>query len=105
MEINASGAQEKVCARFGVEAVPAPGYLKVGIARNIRNGLQPIYGLRTKPAGDTTGWYICAGHEWSEAADFFVPLRAEHLLSWCPQAIPYLQLPPGWRLLIAPDYE
>ncbi len=36
---------------------------------------------------------------------FFVPLHVEHLGEWCPEAVPYLALPPGWRFLLAPDYE
>jgi hypothetical protein len=28
-----------------------------------------------------------------------------HLGDWCPTAIPYLGLPPGWRFLIASDHE
>jgi hypothetical protein len=41
----------------------------------------------------------------SEEKDFFVPLHVEHLGEWCPQVLSYLGLPPGWRFLIAPDYE
>jgi hypothetical protein len=57
------------------------------------------------PEGDTTGWYIWGGEEWSEDPEFFVLLYVEHLDSWCPEVIPYLQLPPGWRFLLAPGYE
>lgn len=65
----------------------------------------PINGLRHPPEGDTTGWYIWAGEELSTATDFFVPLHVVHLDEWCPGAIPYLGLPPGWRFLIADGYE
>jgi hypothetical protein len=97
--------QQSFCARFGVGPVPSPDHLKVGVARNVKDGIQPINGMRIAPEGDTTGWYIWAGEECSEAPDFFVPLHVKHLTTWCPQVIPYLQLPPGWRFLIAPNYE
>lgn len=97
--------QQAVCVRFGADACPSPADQKVGIARNVRTGLQPINGLRISPEGDTTGWYIWAGEEWSDAPDFFVPLHVAHLDTWCPEVIPYLQLPPGWRFQIAPGHE
>lgn len=96
--------QESVCNRFDATPMACPPHLKVGIARNVREGVEPINGLRVKPVGDTTGWYIWAG-EWSDDPDFFVPLHAKHLSSWCPLVIPYLQLPTGWRFLLAPEYE
>src|SRR5437868_11745199 len=105
MSMNTSEKQRVVCARFNVEPVPAPAGLKVGIALNVRDGLQPLNGLRCVPEGDTSGWYIWAGEEWSDDPEFFVPLHIEHLETWCPQAIPYLQLPPGWRFLVAPGHE
>jgi hypothetical protein len=105
MDTSIVEGQQELCARFAVQPVPAPSHLKVGIALNVKQGLQPINGLRIRPEGDTTGWYIWAGDTCSDDPDFFVPLHVEHLASWCPQVIPYLQLPPGWRFLIAPDYE
>ena len=67
--------------------------------------MAPINGLRHPPEGDTTGWYIWAGENLSADADFFVPLCVVHLDEWCPEAIPYLGLPPGWRFLIADGHE
>jgi hypothetical protein len=77
----------------------------VGISLNVKNGLQPINGLRHPPEGDTTGWYIWAGEDFSDDPDFFVPLHVKHLNEWCPEIVKYLGLPPGWRFLIANDYE
>ncbi|MFI5125048.1 MAG: hypothetical protein ACHQDF_06975 [Chitinophagales bacterium] len=53
----------------------------------------------------TTGWYLWSGEEFSEDPNFFVPLHVEHLKEWCPEIIKYLRLAPGWRFLIAPNYE
>lgn len=97
--------QREICRRFGVEPFPAPGDLKVGIALNVKDGGFPIQGIRHPPQGDTTGWYIYAGEEISKDPDFFVPLHVEHLIRWCPVVIPYLQLPPGWAFVLAPNYE
>jgi hypothetical protein len=97
--------QRDICKRFGVEPCPAPPGLKVGIARNVKEQILPLQAIRHPPQGDTTGWYIFAGEEMSRDPDFFVPLHVEHLDQWCPLVIPYLQLPPGWGVVLAPDYE
>lgn len=101
----ATPAQRLLCSRFGVTPFAATADLKVGVARNVRDGVWPINGMRHPPQGDTTGWYIWAGEELSDADDFFVPLHVGHLAEWCPMVLPYLALPPGWRFLVAPDYE
>lgn len=85
--------------------MPAAASEKVGIARNVRSGLLPINGIRIRPEHGTTGWYIWAGEEMSEAADFFEPLHVAHLEEWCPLVLPYLELPAGWRFQVAPGYE
>jgi hypothetical protein len=97
--------QLAICTRFGVTAVPSPGEFKVGIAHNVKEGLQPLNALRHPPEGDTTGWYIWAGGEPDDDPEFFEPLHVSHLAKWCPEIVPYLLLPPGSRVLIAPGYE
>lgn len=97
--------QHAVCRKYGASWFGAPEHLKVGIARNVRTGLMPLNGLRHPPEGDTTGWYIWAGEELSDAPDFFEPLHVAHLAEWCPAALKYLGLPPGWRFLTAGAYE
>jgi len=102
---QAQDDQRATAERFGAEPVPVDTALKVGIARNVRTELQPLNALRHRPEGDTSGWYIWAGEDLSEDPDFFVPLHITHLAEWCPQILPYLALPPGWRVLLAPGYE
>ena len=97
--------QKDVCKKYDAEFYPSPSNLKVGISTNIREGIVPINGFRHPPEGDTTGWYIYAGEELSTAPGFFKPLHVEHLDDWCPQIKKFLGLPPGWRFLIAGDYE
>jgi len=101
----ASDEQIQVCNRFGGDIVDAPPHMKVGIARNVKSGLMPINGLRHPPEGDTTGWYIWAGEDYSTDPAFFLPVHVEHLEDWCPQILKYLALPPGWRFLVADGYE
>jgi hypothetical protein len=97
--------QKEICEKFGAAFLSSPLNLKVGIALNVRDAIYPINGLRHPPEGDTTGWYIWAGEEFSEDPDFFVPLHVEHLNEWCPEVVKYLGLAPGWRFLIAQAYE
>lgn len=98
-------SQRAVCAKYEAEFCPAPSYEKLGIAESVRTGGLPVNGLRHLPAGDTSGWYVWAGEEMSADADFFKPLHIEHLDEWCPRIQKYLGLAPGWRFLIADDYE
>jgi hypothetical protein len=76
----------------------------VGISLDVKSGIMPLNGLRHHPVGGTSGWYIWAG-EYSAADDFFKPLHANHLSGWLPAVEPYLALAPGWRFLIADDYQ
>jgi hypothetical protein len=45
-----------------------------------------------------TGWFIWAG-EYRDDEGFFEPLHARHMSDVCPAAVPFLELPPGWRFL------
>lgn len=77
----------------------------MSIARNVHSALWPANGLRHTEEDDTSGWYIPAREDLPDDDDFFAPLHVEHLRQWRPQVLPYLELPPGWRFLIAPGYE
>ena len=96
--------QLDVCAKYRVAPVEVSPSEKLGVAENVKTGLLPINGMRIEPGKDTCGWYIWAGKELSQAADFFLPLHAAHLGGWCQEAIPFLLLPPGWRFLIADNH-
>lgn len=106
MEPTVERLQQETCRKHNARCVPSPAHLKVGIAENVKERLYPVNGLRIPPEGDTTGWYIWAGQgEPSTDPNFFKPLHVAHVKDWCPDVIPYLGLPPGWRFLIAPGYE
>lgn len=104
MESELTEIQLAVCEKFSAEFLESPGNLKVGISENVKLGEYPIHGLRHRPAGDTTGWYIWAG-EYSEDPDFFKPVHVKHINSWNPLILPYLGLAPSWRFLITEKYE
>jgi hypothetical protein len=97
--------QFKICEKYGARPVDAPPHLKVGVAANVRSDKTPVNGLRHIPVGDTSGWYLWAGEELSSEPDFFRPVHVKHLNEMRPEVLKYLALPPGWRFLIADDYE
>ena len=90
-----------VCESVGAKPEPCSGDSKVGLARGARSQL-PIHGMRVRPGAGVTGWFIWAG-EYSEADDFFEPVHVVHLAEVCPAALPFLDLPPGWRFLTDGD--
>lgn len=69
-------------------------------ATHRRRSIRPQEQQLANPRGGT--W---AGEELSSDPEFFVPLHVAHLEVWCPEVIPFLGLPPGWRFLIADGYE
>lgn len=105
MNFDVERSQKELCRKYGVVYCPSPNEQKVGVTPSVRKGAEPINGLRHPPQGDTTGWYIWAGEEFSEDPNFFEPLHVKHLSEWCPAVQKYLGLPPGWRFLIASNYE
>ena len=100
-----SPEQMTICQKYGVSPFDAPPHLKAGVAANVSSALIPLNGLRHPPESGTSGWFLWAGEEFSTAADFFKPVHIEHLSDMRPEVLKYLALPPGWRFLIAGDYE
>jgi hypothetical protein len=93
----------EICQRFCAEYMQPDDGQKVGIALDSL-GKVPLHALRRYPENSTCGWYIYGG-ELSAEADFFQPLHVGHLAERCPDIVPYLALPPGWRVLLAPGHE
>jgi hypothetical protein len=100
-----SKERKLICEKYGSLFIDSPESLKIGISKNVKDGIWPINGMRHPLEGDTTGWYIWAGEEFSTDPDFFVPLHVEHLNEWNPIVLKYLGLAPGWRFLVTDDYE
>ena len=97
--------QRHVCKQYCTEYFPSYSELKLGIARNMKDGIEPINGFRHQPSDDTCGWFIYGGKKLSQDDDFFVPLHVAHIHEWSPSVVKFLGLPPGWRFLIAGNYE
>jgi hypothetical protein len=97
-------AQRDVCRRFRAVHHPVSNEVKAGLAL-VTIHHRPLNALRHRPSGDTSGWYIWGGSGPSKASDFFQPVHVGHLSDLCPEIVPYLGLPPGWRVLLAPGYE
>jgi hypothetical protein len=64
----------------------------------------PLNGLRHPAVGESNGWYIWCGEDFSEAPGFFAPLHAKHVYEDHPELTKLLGLPPGYRFLLAGDY-
>ena len=97
-------SQKEICLKYGVESIPSHEDEKLGIALETI-GKIPINGLRLKAENGTCGWYIWCGEQFSEDSDFFKPLHVKHINKYLPVIEKYLSLPPGYRFLIAGDYE
>lgn len=78
----------------------------VGIARSRHAGLLPLNAIRHPVEGQSNGWYVWRGDDISQDQDdFFVPCHVEHLPDDVREVVPYLALPPGWGVVLAPGYE
>ncbi|WP_223645486.1 hypothetical protein [Corallococcus sp. EGB] len=99
--------QIAVCDQYGAEFVDSPENMKIGIADNVKSGLLPINGLRHPIENGTAGWYIWAGKGDipQDDPDFFKPMHVAHLPRICPGIVRFLGLAPGWRFLVAGDYQ
>jgi hypothetical protein len=102
-------AQRAVCEKYGTPHQPPRYDRKVGV--NLTGDRYPLNGLR-EPEDDrwdeVSGWWIWSGERsipQDDSGSFFDSLHAWHLPERCPEVLPYLGLPPGWRFLIAPGYE
>ncbi|WP_315823692.1 immunity protein Imm33 domain-containing protein [Paraflavitalea speifideaquila] len=98
--------QKEQCQKYGSEFLESPFNKLVGIAlESFSTFNMPINGLRHPIQSEhSSNWYIWAG-DYSEAGDFFKPVHAVHLLEFCPKALKYLGLAPGWRFLFDNIYE
>jgi hypothetical protein len=100
--------QKSICKKFKAQYCASPLNLRIGISTQLleKDKVYPINGLRMLPESNTTGWYIWNGEgSYSTDEDFFKPLCLHHIKDYCPEIISYLGLAPGWRFLLAPNYE
>lgn len=95
--------QAEFCSENGYEFLASPVFSITGYAVET-SGKLPINGLRHLPVGQTNGWYIWRGEDFSKDENFFSPLHTAHLEKLSPEVIKLLGLPPGSRFLFASDY-
>ena len=96
-----SKSQKMICERYGAYICTPQPNSKVGVSINLPDvNLFPINGLRHPPEGETSGWYIWAGEDFSGDLGFFLPLHLWHLEEWRYETMKFLALPPGYRFLI-----
>ena len=101
--MSETALQNSLCRSHGVQPDIPAGTDKVGIALKTLSD-RPLNGLRHPPQFGSCGWYIWGGTEFPKEDHAFAPLHAEHLSEYCPDAIQFLGLPPGWRFLTDGDY-
>jgi hypothetical protein len=77
--VTLTDLQKRVCLNFGANFLHCDDSLKIGVSRDFDAQRFPLNGLRHPPEGETTGWYIWSGEDFSETPDFFVPWPATHL--------------------------
>ena len=89
--------QKEVCAKYNSKWRPINKKSTIAISENIN--FKKLNGLRHKTGKGKVCWYIWSG-KYSEEADFFNPICADHLLQKRPELIKYLALDEGFRFLI-----
>jgi hypothetical protein len=101
-----SMAQGRMCRRFGVAALrPRPGTM-IGVALGRAAAAEPLNAIRHPPVGQSNGWYVWRGGQIPHDDDeFFSPMHIEHATSRFPGLLPYLALPLGFGVILAPGYE
>ena len=91
-------SQKAFCIEHAVEYAASLPESKLGFALSTA-GKIPINGLRHPAVGETNGWYIWCGENFSNDAEFFKPLHASHFYEDYPEIARFLGLPPGFRFL------
>lgn len=96
--------QKAICKRYKAKFTPTDMESLLGLSSNTDGINIPINGLRHPQEGDTSGWYIWSGKEFTQDKDFFKPMHAKHLKDISPMIMKFLGLPPGYRFLYTGDY-
>lgn len=97
--------QKATCERFSVEFMSSPLDSIAGVSKDYRQNVVPVNGMRCLPGEGENGWYIWMGEDLRQDDDFFQPVHVSHILAARPEIAKFLGLPPGWRFLLAGEYE
>lgn len=105
--------QSDLCDEQGVPWTQPGATAVVTVARGLASGAWPISGLRRAVDGTDSGWRLWIGEGGPDTnpdpdldpdPDRFEVVGYASLYDRCPEAVPYLGLPPGWRFLAEPDH-
>jgi len=89
--------QQDTCKRLALPDSAPEEMVAVAISTL---GKMPVYGTRIAlPEGGNISWFFHCG-EYSDVADFYQPVHAEHLSELLPSVLKYLRLPPGSKFII-----
>lgn len=94
--------QREFCEKHRSEHCGVSGESMLGFAKSTI-GKFPVNGMRHPLSDGFSGWYLWCG-EFSDAADFFVPLHARHVYEDYPEIFAMLGLSPGHRFLVDGEY-
>jgi hypothetical protein len=106
-KLSTAGVAGVIVGAVGPAGVPDEANQVAGVGRGLADSESvewPVHGLRHRPEGSTSGWFIWTG-ELSEDDDFFVPMHPSHLSDRVPGLVAELDAPPGSRFLLAPDHR
>lgn len=103
--LGSAVGQERVCKKYGAEFLVPDLDAVCGWGQGLEAGRYPLNGLRHEQAGQTSGWYFWSGENLPSDDDFFQPVCLGHAVERVPELKPFLGLVPGWRFLVAPDWE
>ena len=92
--------QKAICLKYGAQFTPTDLDLFIAISDNADGKTYPIHGLRLPQEGHRSGWFIWAGDDFSDDADFFKLIHGKHLEERCPEVMQFLGLPQGFRFVI-----
>ncbi|TRX74776.1 immunity protein Imm33 domain-containing protein [Pseudomonas mangiferae] len=90
--------QKKICDLMSSAYRLAPLDAIIGVAVETLN-LRPIHGVRVKPEGNESGWYIWGG-DYSPNDDFFKPVHQSHMSDLLPFLNPYFALDYGYKFIV-----
>ena len=78
----------------------------IGVALSRGPQLLPLNAIRHRPVGRSNGWYVWRGGPIPQGEDdYFSPSHLEYARDDFPNLLPYLALPPGWGVILAPGHE
>jgi hypothetical protein len=92
--------QRQVCEALGAPCLPVDVGAALAVGHAEAATPLVLRGLRLRPAGGASGWYVWAEASGAVEPESLAPLRptdAAEVAARYPQVTRFLGLPPGWR--------